>query len=475
VIGKTVRPASLFAFAFFKEAAAIRDPILDSVDWLLEDPSLLALSTEVLASRSPGSDKVGREGIAPDRLLRCVVLKHIKGWSYRELHRELRASLLYRRFTRFYEDPIPDFSNLCRAFALFGKQGTEQIHQRIVQQATEAAIIAGKKLRTDTTAVETNIHHPTDSSLLADSVRVMSRYLQRIAQGCQQSELRIVNHARAVKHRVLEIGRAARTFTRAGQEQFKQSYKKLIGLTQGIRAEAAAVLEDLKDGRLVARQETFRKVVAAEASLKDYLPLVEKVITQSRARIFQAQTRHPDKILSLFEPHSVVIRKGKAHKPNEFGRLIRIDEVENGLVSNYAVAPGNLSDQQQWMPALEAHVELFGRAPRLAAADRGFWSSANEMAAHQLGVKQVVLPSSGRLSATRAARQKQRWFRRGQGWRAGIEARLSTLKHCFGMRRAFYKGEIGFERHVGWCIIAHNLVAMSRTRIKSGIRRCRSG
>ena len=269
------------------------------------------------------------------------MLKHIKRWSYRQLHREVRTSLLYRRFTRFYEDPIPDFSNLCRAFALFGKEGTEQIHQRIVQQATEAAIIAGKKLRTDTTAVETNIHYPTDSSLLADSVRVMSRSLQRIARGCrQQSELRIVNHVRAVKHRVLEIGRAARTFTQAGQEQFKQSYKKLIGLTQGIKAQAAAVLEDLKEGRLVARKEAFRKVVAAEASLKDYLPLVEKVITQSRARILQAQTRHPDKILSLFEPHSVVIRKGKAHKPNEFGRLVRIDEVENGLVSNYTVAPG---------------------------------------------------------------------------------------------------------------------------------------
>src|SRR6202007_2408855 len=151
--------------------------------------------------------------------------------------------------------PIPDFSNLCRAFALFGKEGTEQIHQRVIQQAQKAALVAGKKVRTDTTAVETNIHHPTDSSLLADSLRVMSRSLHGIVQGCQESELRVVNHARATKHRVLEIGRAARTFTRAGQEQFKQSYKKLIGLTQGIRAEAAAVLEDLKDGRLVARQE----------------------------------------------------------------------------------------------------------------------------------------------------------------------------------------------------------------------------
>ncbi len=147
MIGKTVRPASLFAFAFFKEAAAISEPTLDALDCLLEDPHLIALSTQALASRAPRSDQAGREGMAPDRLLRCVVLKHLKGWSYRELHRELRASLLYRRFTRFYEDPIPDSSNLCRAFALFGKQGIEQIHQRIAQQAREAAIIAGKKLR----------------------------------------------------------------------------------------------------------------------------------------------------------------------------------------------------------------------------------------------------------------------------------------------------------------------------------------
>ena len=124
MVGKTIRPASLFAFAFFKEAATISDAILDTVDQLLEDPVLLALSTRLLAGRRPGSCKIGREGIAPDRLLRCVVLKHIKGWSYRQLYQELRASLLYRRFTRFYEDPIPDFSNLCRAFALFGKEGT---------------------------------------------------------------------------------------------------------------------------------------------------------------------------------------------------------------------------------------------------------------------------------------------------------------------------------------------------------------
>ena len=160
-------------------------------------------------------------------------------------------------------------------------------------------------------------------------------------------------------------------------------------------------LGSLNSGKSFTRQKhTLNKICTRT---------IERVITQTQARILQAQTRHPDKILSLFEPHSVVIRKGKAHKPNEFGRLVRLDEVENGFVSNYVVAPGNLCDQQQWIPALQAHVELFGQAPRLATADRGFWNSANEKAAAQLGVKQVVLPARGRLSPSRAARQKQRW------------------------------------------------------------------
>ncbi len=473
MIGKLSRPASLFAFAFFKEAAAIADPLLDPIDHLLDDPQLLVLSTQVLATRSPGSARAGRVGIAPDRLLRCLVLKHIKGWSYRELEQELRASLLYRRFTRFYEDPIPDFTNLCRAFALFGKEGTEQIHQRIVEQARQSAIAAGKKLRTDTTAVETNIHHPTDSSLLGDSLRVLTRSLQRVAAGCQQSHLQVVDHARAAKYRVLEICRAAKTLTETGRAQLKSSYQKLIALTRQVAAQAAAVIEDLQQGQLSARADAFLQVARAEASLKHYLPLVEKVLAQSQARVLHGETRHPEKILSLFEPHSVVIRKGKVHKPNEFGRLVRLDEVENGIVSHYDVARGNPSDQQQWLPALAAHRTIFGQAPRLAAADRGYWNAANEKAASELGVKQVVLPGRGPLSASRSKRQKERWFRRGQGWRAGIEARVSTLKHRFGLRRAFYKGEIGFQRHVGWCIIAHNLVAMTRPNLSK--RRCRSG
>ncbi|HKN31950.1 MAG TPA: transposase [Terriglobales bacterium] len=167
-------------------------------------------------------------------------------------------------------------------------------------------------------------------------------------------------------------------------------------------------------------------------------------------------------MLSLFEPHTEVIRKGKAHKPNEFGRLVRIDEVENGMVSGYQVLTGNPADTTSWMPALEQHQAHFGRVPEMAAGDRGFFSAKNEREAGALGVKKVALPARGRLSAKRAQQQKQRWFRRGLRWRAGIEATISTLKHPFSMARATYKGGHGFERYVGWCVITKNLVSIAR-------------
>ena len=242
----------------------------------------------------------------------------------------------------------------------------------------------------------------------------------------------------------------------------KKSYGRLLTLTRGVTSQARAVLARLSRGELNARPDAVSRVLRQESSLRHYLPLVERVIAQTQARVFQAQNHYPEKVLSLFEPHSVVIRKGKPHKPNEFGRLVRIDEVENGIVSGYEVSAGNRADQQQWAPALEHHVALFGRAPRLAAADRGYWSAHNERLAAEMGVEQIVLPGRGPLSAERAVRQKKRWFRRGQAWRAGIEPRIATLKHRFGMQRAFYKGEAGFQRYVSFCVLAHNLVAMSR-------------
>ena len=193
-----------------------------------------------------------------------------------------------------------------------------------------------------------------------------------------------------------------------------------------------------------------------------FLPLVGKVIQQTQQRVFLGNTHVEGKIVSLFEPHSQVIRKGKAHKPNEFGRLVRVDEVENGIVSGYQVLEGNPADTGSFLPALEQHLSCFGRAPEMATADRGFFSAHNEREAQKLGVKKVAIPAPGRLSRKRAQHQKQGWFRRALRWRAGIERTLSHLKHPFSMARARYKGDRGFQRHVGWSIITKNLFSIAR-------------
>jgi transposase, IS5 family len=465
MIGATSRQSWLFYLPLARQASLLKDDLLDPVDQLLDDPALVELVRQSLAARHPRSTRTGRPSIAPDRLLRCCVVKHLKGWSFRELERELRSNLVYRQFTRFDAEATPDFTTFSRTLALLSPAVTEQIHQRVVGVACEQGVAPGRKLRTDTTVVETNIHYPTDSTLLGDGIRVLGRSLKRIATECKGKALEGVDHGRAVKHRLLEICRAAKSLTPANQQRLQDSYRRLLGLTRGVVRQAQAVLERWKRGRLKVVGDR-RQVQAQTRQLRRFLPLVEKVVAQTRERIWKGNAHVVGKVLSLFEAHTQVIRKGKPDKPTEFGRLVRIDEVENGIVSGYQVQEGNPADTHAWMPALQQHQALFGQAPRLATADRGFFSAENEREAQALGVEKVALPARGRLSETRARRQKQRWFQRALRWRAGCEATISTLKHPFSMRRATYKGESGFQRYVGWSIITKNLVSLARWRVQ---------
>src|ERR1700740_284483 len=451
----------LFYLPLAKQAALVKADFRGAVDYLLDDPQLIERVRGCLAARHPASLRTGRHGIAPDRLLRCCVLKHLKGWSFRNLERELRSNLIYRRFTHFDAEATPDFSTFSRLFALLSPELTQQIHERVVGVAQEQGVAEGEKLRVDTTAVESNIHYPTDSTLLGDGIRVLSRSLKRIAAECKSGALEVVHHRRAVKYRLLEISRAAKSLTASNRQRLQESYAKLVALTRGVVRQANQTLQRWKNGKLKVVGNLLQGEIQ-NARLRHFLPLIEKVIAQTQERVLGGNTHVRDKVLSLFEPHTQVIRKGKAHKPNEFGRLVRLDEVENGIVSGYQVLEGNPDDSRSWLPALEQHQALFGHVPQLATADRGFFSAQNEREAEALGVAKVALPARGRLSNKRAKRQKQRWFKLALRWRAGCEATVSTLKHPFSMVRATYKGEPGFQRYVGWSVIAKNLVSIAR-------------
>jgi len=228
MIASTSHQDWLFYFPLAQQAALLKDDLLDPVDQLLEDPALVDLVRQCLATRSPLSKRTGRTGIAPDRLLRCWVMKHLKGWSFRDLERERRSNLVYRRFTHFDAKATPDFTTFSRTFALLSPAVTEEIHQWVVRLACEQDVAPGRKLRTDTTVVESNVHSPTDSSLLGDGIRVLSRSLEGIARECKKGAVEVVHHGRAVKHRLLEISRAAKCLTQANQQRMRDSYEKLV-------------------------------------------------------------------------------------------------------------------------------------------------------------------------------------------------------------------------------------------------------
>src|SRR3972149_7067442 len=241
MIGSPTRQSALFYVPLARQAVLLKDDLLDPVDALLDDAELVGLVRERLARRRPLSRRRGRPSIAPDRLLRCCVMKHLKGWSFRELEREVRSSLVYRRFTCFDADPTPNYSTFSRCFTLLGPEVTKQVHERVVAKAREENVARGRKLRTDTTVVESNIHYPTDSSLLGDGVRVLTRALRGIAKQCEAGAGGGGNHDRSVKRRVLGVSGAAEGLTEASQQRLKDGYEKILKLTRGVLRQARAV------------------------------------------------------------------------------------------------------------------------------------------------------------------------------------------------------------------------------------------
>jgi IS5 family transposase len=188
------------------------------------------------------------------------------------------------------------------------------------------------------------------------------------------------------------------------------------------------------------------------------IPRVQQVLRQTRQRVMQGNTRAEGKLVSVFEPETEVIRKGKAKKPNEFGKLVRIQEAENQLITSYEVLDKRPADSTLLIPSLQQHIKLFGHAPNALAADPGFFSAANEAAAKKLGVKWISIPSAGTPGKQRRETQKKRWFKKLQKWRTGCEGRISVLKRRHGLQRSRYKGLCGMKRWVGFGVIADNLI-----------------
>jgi IS5 family transposase len=396
-----------------------------------------------------------------------LTLKHIKNWSYEEVEREVRANLVYRDFTHVGGAKMPDAKTMGRWGVAIGPQVIKQLHERIVKIASEKGVVAGRRMRVDTTVVETNIHHPTDSTLLGDGVRVMTRIMRRITKIAGEVGTKLRDRTRSVKFRLLEIGRVTRAKAAIDQDKLKQRYGQLLNTTSRVAGQAKHFSEEIAQG--VKRSTTVLGQFALDGlrnELDEMRSLVKQVMKQTRARIFRGNTRSEGKILSLFEPSTEVIRKGKAGKPNEFGKMLKLQEAENQIITDYEVYARRPYDSDLLVGAIETHQARLGRVPRLVAADAAFYSAKNEAAARAKGVKRICIPNRSTKSAERKREQKKRWFRDGQKWRTGCEGRISVTKRRHGLSRCRYKGLVGMNRWVGLGVIADNIINIGRAMAK---------
>jgi IS5 family transposase len=433
------------------------DGVLAQIDQLLDRDTLFEQVKADLSERYPQTQQTGRPSTPVEVILRMLVVKHLYNLSYEKTEQSVKDSLVLRRFCRVYFEAVPDDTTLIRWANQIKGETLEALNSHIVSLATELKVTAGRKLRTDGTLVESNIHYPTDSSLLGDGVRVLSRLMKRVQKAVGE-ELELAqsvfrDRSRSTRYVVRRIERMAHQ----GAEKTQKLYKKLVKTVRASVCQAQTLADALQ---ISGRTE----VADLHQSLTTFIARTQQVIEQTVRRVFEKeQVPAEDKLVSLFEPHTDIIKRGKAGKPVEFGHKVWLDEVEGGIISHYRILDGNPGDSDQWQASIDHHIEQFGRPPRQASADRGVYSSDNERYATQQGVKRVILPKPGDKSRQRQQHERQAWFRRARRWHAGVEGRISVIKRKHGLDRCRNHGEAGFARWVGWGIIASNLAVIGRT------------
>jgi IS5 family transposase len=433
---------------------------LRRIDQLIDDEALVDVIGDALDRRWAQSRRRGRPGTPAEVVLRMLVLKHLYRWSYAELEHQVRANLVYRAFARIGCERGPDAKTILKIAQALGPAVIARVHQRVVELARAAGVTKGRRMRVDTTVVETPIHYPTDSSLLTDGVRVVTRTLKKLERLVGRGRRAVRNRLRSAQRRGFEIKAFARS--PKTRNRLVHSYRRLLATTRAVLRDAETMTRRVGQRLRTVDERTRRRVTRLQARVRSVRPLVWRVIAQTTARVLRGDTHAADKVMSLFEPHTEGIRKGKIVKPTEFGKLVTIQEAEHHIVTAYTVHAERPADASLWVPALEAHDEVFGCAPDLAAADRGFASAANEQAAIDRGVRRVILPRPGKKTPARRAHERQRWFRRGQRWRVGCEGRISVLKRRHGLHRCLYHGVDGMDRWVGLGVTASNLLVIAR-------------
>lgn len=443
------------------------EPVLHEIsDFLDRHGELLDLVEKDLV-RGLKRAGTGRAGLGPVQVLRSFILWRIKDWPYRELRERIADGYTLRQFTRFGAGRVAKADAFQRSFARLTPATVRRLNEAVVRAIVKLGFEDAKQLRVDTMVVESNIHYPTDSTLLWDCVRVLSRLVRvHLAPKLPEAARGFSDHTRRARRRMQEI---ARMRDRRGKRQraWRSKYRDLITLSHTAMVEARQAADTARATPVVDPMQGLL-IDGLCVEIDHYAKLTERVIDQTRRRVFAGETvAAEEKLYSIFEPHTDLIKRGKARKPVEFGHKVFLAESRRGFITDYRVLDGNPIDSDQVKPSLDEHRRQFGKSPRLYTGDRGFDSEPAREAAAKAKVEHLVIPQrGGKLSEERAAEQHSKAFKKAQGFRAGIEGTISVLMRGRGMRRCRLSGPARFEMFVGVSVLANNLMRLAAVLAK---------
>ena len=429
---------------------------LRKIDEILRSlPRIARLVHEDLV-RGLKDPRTGRRGnLTADQVVRVLLVKQMNGFSYEELAFHLADSKTYRAFCGIgFTDKVPKSSILQRDIKKIRPETLEQINVLILGKAKDEGIEKGRQVRIDCTVVETNIHHPTDSSLLNDCVQVLARIMDAAKEEFEVN-FTFADHRRRAKKRALGILNAK------SQEKRLRPYKDLLcvaSLTVAYAEKAATALPLAR--KKSGEPDILGAALGTARELSHYVVLAKKVIDQTERRVVRKeQVPAQEKVVSIFEPHTDIIIKDQ--RATLYGHKIVLTGGASGLFTDLLVLDGNPADSTLALNMVQRQEKIFDGVPLKVAFDGGFASKANLMQIKELGVRDVTFRKKRGLDIAEMA--KSTWvYKRLCDFRAGIEGMISFLKRCFGLPRCTWQGYESFMSSAWSSVISANLLLMAR-------------
>ena len=397
-----------------------------------------------------------------DNVLRILICQVLEGASLRGIVVRIDDSNFLRRFVRIDNGLMMDYTTLCKLKNAIRPDTWKAVNRCLAEYAVQCELIDGDKLRLDTTAVETNIHWPADSILLWDVYRTLDRLIRQAREIDPETVGPRRLQARRAKRLQQKITRRAANKGRSAQ-QLKPLYAQLIWMVEDLFGWARSVRKELVKSRRSTSVMDMAKAAAIVEQIDRYIVLGQRVVDQARRRVLEGErVPNVEKLFSIFESHTELLKRGKAGKDIEFGHMIQLQQVDGKFITDYEVFDKRPVEYELLESVLESHKQLFGHYPDELAGDKGYYENMDAIDRLQRKVPMVSIAKKGRRTLEETEREHDPLFRLAQRFRAGIEGTISFLKRMLRLARCFNKGWEHFVSTIGQTILAHNLLVLAR-------------